>query len=284
MDNIRDYIESLDLKDGSKHRGKCPSCGRPNTFTATNNMGQLLWNCYANSCSLSGKTTLNLTVEEIKKRMAEQHIQIMPSDKYNPHNLNVGESTLFHMPDHIVKSKDHEALIYKFCEDYGIDEESLGLLYDVKEDRIVFPMHNGTVVVDAIGRAVESSIVPKWKRYGDYSEGFVRGNCTIAVVVEDCISASVIETLGLTGIAILGTNLTPGQMEALRGYTKVIVALDPDAAAKTIEYKKTLQANGIDAFALKLLDDIKYRKQEDIQYLLKLKRDFHGTSIIKEPT
>ena len=73
-------------------------------------------------------------------------------------------------------------------------------------------------------------------------------------------------------------------MEALRGYTKVIVALDPDAAAKTIEYTKTLKANGIDAFALKLLDDIKYRKQEDIQYLLKLKRDFHGTSIIKEPT
>ena len=282
--HIKQYVQDLDLEDGSRHRGKCPSCGKVNTFTATNNMGQLLWNCYSNSCGLSGKCSLHLTVEEIKKLMSQQNIRITPNQEYNPHNLNIEKTTSFRMPDHVVKSKDQEALIYKFCEPFDIDPENLGLLYDIKEDRIVFPMHNGTVLVDAIGRSVDSSILPKWKRYGDYSEGFVRGNCTIAVVVEDCISASVIETLDLTGIAILGTNLTPGQMETLRGYTKVIVALDPDAAANTIEYTKVLKGNGIDAFALKLLDDIKYRKQEDIQYLLKLKRDFHGTSTIKEPT
>jgi len=32
------------------------------------------------------------------------------------------------------------------------------------------------------------------------------------------------------------------------------------------------------------LDDIKYRRAEDIAYLHKLKREFNGTTDIKEPT
>ena len=113
--------------------------------------------------------------------------------------------------------------------------------------------------------------------------GYVRGSCVVAVVVEDCISAAVVETLGLTGVAILGTALTESHIFALKNFKKVIVALDPDAAPKTIAYTKDLKANGIDAFALKLIDYIKYRREEDIQYLLKLKREFNGgTQSIKE--
>ena len=52
--------------------------------------------------------------------------------------------------------------------------------------------------------------------------GYVRGSCVIAVVVEDCISAAVIETLGLTGVAILGTALTESHMFALKEFKKVI--------------------------------------------------------------
>ena len=282
--NILSYVEDLDLSDGQKHRGKCPECGRHNTFTATNNLGKLLWNCYANSCRLSGIMTVNMSIEEIKNKMEQQQRLRIGID--NPPNLNVAEPTpIFKLPDSVVKSKEYEPLIYKFCEDYGIDEVALGLLYDVKEDRIVFPMFHNNKMVDAIGRAVESSIVPKWLRYGNYSNGFIRGHCLIAVVVEDCISASVVESIGLTGIAILGTSLTSEHIEGLRKFNKVIVALDPDAAAKTIEYTKLLKGNGINAFALKLLDDIKYRKKEDIQYLLKLKGEFlNGTPIINKPT
>ena len=39
MIDIRGFVEKLDLADGQKHRGKCPSCHRGNTFTATNKMG-----------------------------------------------------------------------------------------------------------------------------------------------------------------------------------------------------------------------------------------------------
>jgi len=281
--NIKQYIKDLDLTEGQKHRGKCPECGRYNTFTVANNSGKLLWNCYANSCRLSGILAINMSVEEIKNKMEQR--QSLKIEINNPSNLNVAKPTpIFKLPDSVVKPGEHEALIFKFCEDYGIDEQALGLLYDVKEDRIVFPMFDNNKMVDAIGRAIESSIVPKWLRYGNYSNGFIRGNCLIAVVVEDCISACVVESIGLTGIAILGTSLTSEHIEGLRRFNKVIVALDPDAAAKTIEYTKLLKGNGINAFALKLLDDIKYRRKEDIQYLLKLKGEFlDGTPVINEP-
>ena len=280
MINVRGYVESLDLVDGQRHRGKCPSCHRGNTFTATNEMGKLLWNCYANSCNLSGTTRINMTVEEIRKRM-DSNFKIDTDKAFA--GLNVAKPTQFVLPESVVKGTKQD-ILDEYCNRYGIDSHELSLHYDVKEDRIVFPMFLEGTMVDAIGRAVDSKVIPKWKRYGSEADGFIRGNCTIAVIVEDCTSASVVETLGLTGVAILGTTINQNHIQGLKNYKKVIVALDPDAAPKTIEYTRKLKANGIDAFALKLLDDIKYRRAEDIAYLQKLKREFHGTTNIKEPT
>ena len=280
MINVRGYVESLDLADGQRHRGKCPSCHRGNTFTATNEMGKLLWNCYANSCNLSGTTRINMTVEEIRKRM-DSNFKIDTDKAFA--GLNVAKPTQFVLPESVVKGTKQD-ILDEYCNRYGIDSHELSLHYDVKEDRIVFPMFLEGTMVDAIGRAVDSKVIPKWKRYGSEADGFIRGNCTIAVIVEDCTSASVVETLGLTGVAILGTTINQNHIQGLKNYKKVIVALDPDAAPKTIEYTRKLKANGIDAFALKLLDDIKYRRAEDIAYLQKLKREFHGTTDIKEPT
>ena len=280
MINVRGYVESLDLADGQRHRGKCPSCHRGNTFTATNEMGKLLWNCYANSCNLSGTTRINMTIEEIRKRM-DSNFKIDTDKAFA--GLNVAKPTQFVLPESVVKGTKQD-ILDEYCNRYGIDSHELSLHYDVKEDRIVFPMFLEGTMVDAIGRAVDSKVIPKWKRYGSEADGFIRGNCTIAVIVEDCTSASVVETLGLTGVAILGTTINQNHIQGLKNYKKVIVALDPDAAPKTIEYTRKLKANGIDAFALKLLDDIKYRRAEDIAYLQKLKREFHGTTDIKEPT
>ena len=280
MINVRGYVESLDLADGQRHRGKCPSCHRGNTFTATNDMGKLLWNCYANSCNLSGATRINMTIEEIRKRM-DSNFKIDTDKAFA--GLNVAKPTQFVLPESVVKGTKQD-ILDEYCNRYGIDSHELSLHYDVKEDRIVFPMFLEGKMVDAIGRAVDSKIIPKWKRYGSEADGFIRGNCTIAVIVEDCTSASVVETLELTGVAILGTTINQNHIQGLKDYKKVIVALDPDAAPKTIEYTRKLKANGIDAFALKLLDDIKYRRAEDIAYLQKLKREFNGTTNIKEPT
>ena len=277
MKSVRNFVEDLNLSDGERFRGKCPLCKRANTFTAINKMGKLLYNCYANSCTISGATNTTMTVEEIKTRM--KSLEINPNEN---EGINVSKGEVF--PESVVSDANRH-IVDGFCERYDIDSLELDLRYDIKEDRVVFPIYDNGRLVDGIGKAINENVVPKWKRYGTMAGGYVRGSCVIAVVVEDCISAAVVETLGLTGVAILGTALTESHIFALKDFKKVIVALDPDAAPKTIAYTKELKSNGIDAFALKLLDDIKYRREEDIQYLLKLKREFNGgTQSIKEST
>ena len=196
--------------------------------------------------------------------------------------INVKLPEVFVMPEYLVPytaydGNSNDALIYEFCDGYGLWAADLDLYYDIKEDRIVFSVQDNGAIVDAVGRALDDSVVPKWKRYGTYAEGFIRGQHQLAIVVEDVISACVVETLGATGVAILGTSLNANHIQALRSFKRVIVALDPDAALKTIEYTKLLKANGIPAIALKLLDDIKYRRKEDIQFLENSIREFNGT-------
>ena len=274
--NVKQYVQDLNLSDDDRHRGKCPVCNRHNTFTASNNLGKLLWNCYANSCKISGGSYIHMSVDEIRKRMKEFKI-----NKDTP-TVNVKLPEVFVMPEYLVPytaydGNSNDALIYEFCDSYGLWAADLDLYYDIKEDRIVFSVQDNGVIVDAVGRALDDSVVPKWKRYGTYAEGFIRGQHNLAIVVEDVISACVVETLGATGVAILGTSLNANHIQALRSFKRVIVALDPDAALKTIEYTKLLKANGIPAIALKLLDDIKYRRKEDIQFLENSIREFNGT-------
>ena len=274
--NVKQYVQDLNLSDDDRHRGKCPVCNRHNTFTASNNLGKLLWNCYANSCKISGGSYIHMSVDEIRKRMKEFKI-----DK-DSNDVNVKLPEVFVMPEYLVPytaydGNSNDALIYEFCDSYGLWAADLDLYYDIKEDRIVFSVQDNGAIVDAVGRALDDSVVPKWKRYGTYAEGFIRGQHQLAIVVEDVISACVVETLGATGVAILGTSLNANHVQALRNFKRVIVALDPDAAAKTIEYTKILKANGIPAIALKLLDDIKYRRKEDIQFLENSIREFNGT-------
>jgi len=284
--NILRYVEDLDLSDGQRHRGKCPECGRSNTFTATNQMGKLVWNCYANSCSLSGAKNIPMSVDEIRKRMKE--FKIDTDDK----TVNVKLPEVFSLPEWVKPYTPYDSdlddspkgIVDKFCERYGLWAEDLELHYDIKENRIVFPVQDDGKLVDAVGRAIDDSVVPKWKRYGTYAEGFIRGQHQLAIVVEDVVSACVIETLGATGVAILGTTLNANHIEALRGFKRVIVALDPDAAEKTIAYTKMLRANGVHTLALKLLDDIKYRREEDIAFITNTIKEFNGTFTTKEFT
>jgi len=296
--NILSYVEDLDLSDGQKHRGKCPECGRSNTFTATNKMGKLVWNCYANSCSLSGAKNIPMSVDEIRKRMKDfkinrdlalDHLE-KSNYPYKDKKINVKLPEVFSLPEWVKPYTPYDsdlddspkAIVDKFCERYGLWAEDLELHYDIKEDRIVFPVQDNGKLVDAVGRAIDDSVIPKWKRYGTYAEGFIRGQHQLAIVVEDVVSACVIETLGATGVAILGTTLNANHIEALRGFKRVIVALDPDAAEKTIAYTKMLRANGVHTLALKLLDDIKYRKEEDILFITNTIKEFNGTFTTKE--
>ena len=81
--------------------------------------------------------------------------------------------------------------------------------------------------------------------------------------------------IGVTGVALLGTNLLREHKEYLDTFDKIIVALDPDALNKTIEYTKELKSycNPSEVVAMHIEDDMKYRREAD---MLKLRELVNG--------
>jgi hypothetical protein len=259
--NIYNYISDLHLSVGETKRINCPSCNGYKTFTATNNMGRLVWNCYKSSCPVSGTKKVNLSVDDIKNSV----LDIKKAD------------TNFALPEYVVHH-NHRKEVTRFAEEYGLNYEEIPLYYDVKENRVVFPVKKDGLIVDAVGRSVGFRL-PKWKRYGNSDLPFTYGHGRVAVVVEDCVSASVVGNGVYVGVAVLGTSLSDSHKRYLSQFSTAIIALDPDAMPKTLAFAKELRGYVNDVKVLRLKDDLKYGEEEDINNLYKLtpKENQYGT-------
>tara|TARA_A100000172_G_C3023016_1_gene103779 strand:- start:433 stop:1137 length:705 start_codon:yes stop_codon:yes gene_type:complete len=223
-------------------------CRSYKTFTVTNNMGSLLWNCYKASCDVKGTSRVHLSAEDIRNMKNVSQVV-----------------TSFEMPEYITPRK-HQ--IVDWCNKWGLDVDALELQYDVKENRVVFPIKDNGRIVDATGRSILNRL-PKWKRYGSSDLPFSFGCGSIAIVVEDCISAGVIGSDVYVGVAVLGTSLLDSHKTFLSQFSTAIIALDPDALPKSFAFAKELRSHVKDVKILRLKDDLKYRKKEDL-YNLKL--------------
>ena len=259
--NIKEYISDMSLGNGETKRTNCPVCGGVKTFTATNNMGQLMWNCYKAGCSVSGGTRVHLSSDDIRKSLGTVAAET--------------EAVTFEKPEWIVRDVD---AVTEFCVDWDIDPISLGLLYDVREHRVVFPVVHNNIMVDATGRALGKKL-PKWKRYGKNPLPYVYGCGKTGVVVEDCVSAAIVGATGSSGcsesgvyvgVAVLGTSLSEAHKQYLSHLKTVIIALDPDALPKTLQFAKELRGYVENVKVLRLTDDLKYRNPTDINNLLAL--------------
>ena len=128
---------------------------------------------------------------------------------------------------------------------------------------------NQPEIVDAIGRA-KGKRLPKWKRYGKSKMPYVAWSKLkqTCVLVEDCTSAYRVTKYGVTGVAILGTSLLEEHKQFLsKQFSRVIVALDPDALNKNLQIAKELRGWVIEVKVLRLTDDLKYEKDIDIKKL-----------------
>ena len=247
--NMHNHIQSLDLQIEERYRGDCPICNGKNTFTAIKTTDNILYNCYKAGCSLQGRSAYQFTVRDaiLKNKNRDARIET------------------FYLPTHVAPNREY---IDPWAKRYDI--EGADLLYDVKENRIVFPVVYDNKIVDATGRSIDKRQSPKWKRYGSSGHAYVSGTGSIAVVVEDCISASVVPTIdaAFTGFALMGTSLLDTHVTQLRHYDQIIVALDPDAVQKTFEFTGRLRSSlSINIRAMKLTDDLKYRRKDDIMNL-----------------
>ena len=250
MSNIYNIVSDMSVSNGETKRVNCPICNGYKTFTVTNNMGSLVWNCYKASCGTKGGTRVHLTAEDIRAGFggAEDFVAqsnfVLP-EYIVPYNFNVSEWAM---------------------ELYKLDAEELGLMYDVKEHRAVFTIVHDKKIVDATGRAIGKRL-PKWKRYGNSGLPYAFGSGKVAVVVEDCVSAAVVGNDVWCGVAVLGTSLSESHKRYLAQFSTAIIALDPDALPKTLRMAKELRGHVNNVRVLRLTDDLKYRNPTDFENL-----------------
>ena len=261
---MREFVDSLNLREGERHRGDCPKCRGKNTFTATNILGEMRYNCFKLGCTVGGIYDTDMTAAEIYHRMKEQQI----ARAYT--NIKKEKETM-EIPEYVVIPKANHTKHQRFIRRWGI---ALGdTMYDVKDERVVFPIKHKGRIIDAVGRAVGKKHSPKWYRYTGEAEYYTIGTGKTLLIVEDVVSAVVAaqELPYITAMAILGTSMNPKHFEKIGEYDKVIIALDPDAIGKTVEYRREIELwTGNKTIAMHLIDDIKYREYEDMEKLKEL--------------
>ncbi len=247
MINLNDY----DVSDGETQRMDCPVCRGKNTFSITNNMGDLVCNCYKVSCTVSGSTRVGMSIDDIKARFKK---------------IDTVDDIDFELPEYVIQ-RSGGLYMNRWCDRWGLNADKLGLMYDVKEDRVVFPVVHDGKIVDATGRSLGKRI-PKWKRYGNSGLPYVHGCGKVAVVVEDCVSAAVVgDWSSYVGVALLGTSLQDSHRSYLSQFSTALIALDPDALTKSLQMAKELRGYVSDVRPVKLEDDIKYCNPTDMEKL-----------------
>lgn len=249
---LNDTVNDIVLYVGESKRINCPVCKGHKTFTISNIGGNVVWNCYKASCGVSGGKRTGLTPADIKQMKMKQEEKDID----------------FTLPPYIVAHRNQRHLV-KWCAEWGIDIDECGLMYDVKEDRIVFPIVHDDKIVDATGRALTKRL-PKWRRYGSSGLPYTCGQGDVAVVVEDCVSASVVGGARFVGVALLGTSLLEEHKQYLTRFSAAIVALDPDVLPKTIAMAKELRGHIPNVKVLRLEKDLKYRNPTDMDKLKQL--------------
>jgi len=265
MSKISDFIDTLDLHVDATYRGDCPVCHGKNTFTVTRDLGNVLYNCYKNSCRIAGAHHKNMDAFTIKTLLTHGNTTIAPE------SYTQALQETFELPPYLTtlapttitqKAKD-------FLDKWHIYPEHV--LYDVRQDRVVFPVRHEGRVVDAVGRSLTGR-QPKWLRYASSPVPYMWGDGDCMVIVEDAISAyKVGEIFGeAVGVALLGTQLTAFHkwfFSTYYKYNNFIIALDPDARDKSIKIAKELGGK-----ALNLRDDLKYSRADDLNNLQEMLR------------
>lgn len=222
------YVLSLDLQAGMSKRVKCPACG-VRSLSVTREMGMVKYHCFRASCKCKGILGVSASATELRERVlagARQEEGPKPFD----------------IPEHWVMPNERtRAFLASYNIMPALTENKMQMRYDPKEDRNVFLIMHEGVCYGAIGRAVAKHAVLKAKNYHKKHEyPFVCGDDKEALVVEDCTSAAAASHFA-AGIALAGTDLHTPYLRTLATYDHVIIALDKDAASKSLELSSRLK-------------------------------------------
>lgn len=249
---IQQLVNSVDSNTSVRYN--CPVCHGENTFSITKESGMAKWNCFKASCSLRGKDTYLDSVYSLKARL-EGHTE---------------EKEEFLLPDYLIYGLSSEKCSTMLLNNNCFIPYQKGLfnvMYDPAQDRVCFLVKKNNKIVGMIGRAVKSKTKPKVLNYKGSNKHtpFIVGNSQTLVLVEDCLSAaSVTRIEGLSGMALLGTQLKLDYIPVLKNYSTIIVALDKDAFKKAVDLRKSLMYYHSDVKLWRLEKDIKNLSDKEL--------------------
>lgn len=216
-----EVIKSLGLKDGDHQTMDCPFCGGAKKFTVDKFDGKTVWNCYRASCSAKGIYSGKRSIDTIRSRLSDKPQQ-------RPVRRVIPVPSITTAPTNYIQAMKYLKSVNSL---EAYENGLIKIRYAPAEDRVLFFNSSGT---GAVGRALHKA-KSKWWSYGDVSGGIHVGNGEHAVIVEDAASACSVSRLnGITGVALLGTNITKDIRNTLINYKRRTLVLDKDAANKSI--------------------------------------------------
>jgi len=221
-----DIVQEIFNTEGAISNGDCPFCLHRRCFNINIKEGDLVWKCFSANCTSKGRYSNNFSKEDVENFI---------SQKKQLHNHKFEVPKTFMNP--LVHPKARA-----YLNTYDITNTSARVMYDVKQERVVFLVEHEGQVVDATGRA-QGDFHPKWFRYGNSNVPFITGsNRQVGIIVEDCVSACAVEMKsGFTGISLMGTNLKDESIQHIvNAVDSVVVCLDFDATKKSMDLKNKL--------------------------------------------
>lgn len=246
-------IKSLNVGKGQHYRGDCIFCLNRNTLSVRNENGKLTWNCFHSSCDSKGMSDSLITVDDLQN--------FMDNKNKSHHDYSV----TYTIPKEFVTVYGNNKA-RQYIDKFGLADTEARLMYDVKQDRLVFLIENDGQVVGAIGRAMVEDSLPKWYKYSTFPFPFLVGtNKYLGILVEDCVSACKVAMANLTGIAILGTSLKEEYIiPIVDKVDKCIICLDKDATDKSFKIRDALSYH-IPTYVEMIDKDLKYYSVQELK-------------------
>ena len=248
---LKGYVESLTIAPYGRYRSDCPLCGKPNTFSVTDNGFERLWNCFHADCHTKGATGISLRKDNSKQAFVKRQIkeEVTKVDFVIPDTF-VSLSRNINAENYVKQVHSYDAYLSGLAD----------IRYDFQRDRVVYLVKDGDKVVDATGRSLTNS-KPKWLRYGNSRYPFLSGEGGNLFIVEDCPSACSISNL-VRGLALMGTSLLDSHIQVIQNYKKIFVGLDKDATRKAVDIVRHL-SNYVPTKLVVLKKDLKNMEKEE---------------------
>lgn len=247
-------------------RTDCPVCGGVRSFSITCSAdGWLKFHCFRVSCAQSQGSI-----------RAEHSVAVMKEIVSQKTDEKSNELKKFKVPVNFVKlPKDARVIDYltRYNCARAYVERRANIMWDAKDERVVFICTKDNIVYDAVGRAINKGVNPRWKRYGSANVGFfvphlMTHRSRDVIITEDppsaCSASSVTDAF-----ALCGTSITKHHLDTLRKYNTLYVVLDPDARKKALQIfnKLNYAANTVKIIYSK--DEFKYFKPHEIKKIIR---------------